>query len=432
MKRPVLSILTLLLIICTGCNDDSPALIKNEAPTASNPLLRTEADAIKMAIDGQGMLDSSPASRSTLRTVKNVGVIGHTTTLSRSASVTDTLLYIVNFDNDNGFAIVPAPKSVPGIFAITESGNYDVATGSDCPGLEQYLALARDYASKALEEDMLADIVKSRDLVFDTTHKYNPDPNIHPWETKEEETSRPISVYGPRLLVNWHCKNIYGSLLPYGYAGCGSIAVAQAMTYFNHPTKINMTYDNSGMINLDWGKITLHNWERNCKCGDDAETIHSTIAKLIFQIGKDTKAEFAPHDHSIYQGSNIIQALINYGFNVPVYKGYSAGDSKTMIGGMILMMGFSAPVNQTDNAISGHIWLIDGVKQDEVTHTCYYRKNSGDAWKIMSQQKYNVIYNYNNWGLSLKYNGWYQDCVYQPKSYGTEYKYDARYMLIKL
>lgn len=55
---------------------------------------------------------------------------------SKSRGANDTLMYVFNFDDNQGFSIVAYNKNVDGLIAVTEQGYYDPSVPTDNPGFE--------------------------------------------------------------------------------------------------------------------------------------------------------------------------------------------------------------------------------------------------------------------------------------------------------
>lgn len=414
----IYSIIALLIVLCSACTNGDPFLEEtgDGLKTKSNPMLRTETDAIDIALANLSVFDndSTPVSRTISRTIKNVSVIGANGAKSRNGLGLDTLLYVVNFDNDNGFAVIPAPKQATSILAMAEYGNYDVEEGSECPGLEQYMLLAKEYALESFSSALTDEVAKSRSYEIDTTRPYDPDPNKHPWETKEEETSTIHYYIPPRVQLMWgQSGTAYSKYAKNSYCGCGPLAIGLAMTYFEYPDILKITFDNRNYsLQLDWNRIKSH-VSNNCKCGIQGSTTHEMIAQMLRQIGEDADANYASGGTSI-KWSKAPGVFKKYGFNASEIHPYKSKCTLTMQEGLYAMCGSTAsddPINPN----GCHMWLLVGVKHEKIKHTVYYRRYGSDKWEIMSQGTYEKVSNYHNWGWNGLGNGWYDDCVYNTK-----------------
>lgn len=69
------------------------------------------------------------------------------TTKAGSRTANDTLLFVVNYGNDNGFAIISAKKDHDGLLAVTNNGTYTEGVEFDNPGMNMMMKNAIAYAS---------------------------------------------------------------------------------------------------------------------------------------------------------------------------------------------------------------------------------------------------------------------------------------------
>lgn len=128
-------------VACTS-DDDVLNRLDENVTADSNPRLRTEAEAIEIAIGNLGMIDRAvPRSRAASDIVAGVSVIG-SKVKSRNGSTNDTLLYAVNFKNNEGFALVPASRKADPLLAICEKGNYSPGCEKINPGFGIYMNIA--------------------------------------------------------------------------------------------------------------------------------------------------------------------------------------------------------------------------------------------------------------------------------------------------
>ena len=135
------------LVACT--NDDAleKTVDKEEMDLVQyDPNRRSYAEALEIAQNSIRMLqDENSTARSaepvrTLDLKNGVKAVRQTVTRSNgTVSDNDTQLYIFNFDDNQGFAVVSASRQTDGLIAVTEAGNYDPAVPTDNPGLDMYM-----------------------------------------------------------------------------------------------------------------------------------------------------------------------------------------------------------------------------------------------------------------------------------------------------
>lgn len=105
----------ILSILCcyaiTACNSDEPTLnpVNDTESVVSNPSnIRTVEEAIEIVSNNYADVYKEHSSRTINLNPQNVVVFG-SNKASRAAAV-DTAIYVVNFGDNNGFAIVAADK----------------------------------------------------------------------------------------------------------------------------------------------------------------------------------------------------------------------------------------------------------------------------------------------------------------------------------
>lgn len=111
---------------------------------------RSYAEALEIANDAISMLGDDAVTRGGFprKIDERHGVKYITNTITRSGT-SDTLLYIFNYEGEEGYAVVSANKNTDGLLAVTESGSYDPSIGTDNPGLAMFMDMAEDYVVSA-------------------------------------------------------------------------------------------------------------------------------------------------------------------------------------------------------------------------------------------------------------------------------------------
>ena len=149
-------------------------------------------------------------------------IIGEATTRNEAP---DTLMYVFNYEDNQGFAVVSANKSTEALIAVTEQGNYNEETTTNNPGLALYMDMAKNYVARG---GILP-----------------PGSSIGggglPITEQKEETTTSTTDYGPLLEVRWgqnwpynfYCKKNDNSLTN---TGCVPTALAQIFSYTGYPT----------------------------------------------------------------------------------------------------------------------------------------------------------------------------------------------------
>ncbi|MBQ5595860.1 MAG: Spi family protease inhibitor, partial [Rikenellaceae bacterium] len=200
MKR----LLLLLVVCCTAfaCEQNDAVQPQNTTKQATKSKYRTLDDAIDIAEKSVSMLGEQ--TRATKRSIdrSRIRAVLDRRATTRSAAA-DTLIYIINFDDSAGFALVPRSTSKPELLAITEKGNYD-GEETDNEGFNIYMDRAFEWIVDSTHDGQ----------PVDTT--FNPgvggggigDQVITEWKSTSEYDSTKVS---PKISVSW------GQDVPYNY-----------------------------------------------------------------------------------------------------------------------------------------------------------------------------------------------------------------------
>ena len=140
---------------------------------------------------------------------------GEVTRSATQSSLPDTLLYIVNFGSDNGYALVSASPKIPGVVAYVEDGCLLPVDEIDNPGFKLFLDGYKEFYEKI-------------DTITSLHQKLVP----HLFQLEY--------CAGPLLTTNW------GQAAPYNndcftsngeqaVAGCVAVAIGQIAAYHRYP-----------------------------------------------------------------------------------------------------------------------------------------------------------------------------------------------------
>ena len=170
MKKKLISIFALAIMMASCSNQellDSDSLQSASQQTSS---IRSYEEALQIALSSIPLVDGSAKTRSaSLRKISpgdsKVYLAGSKT---RSAYGNDTLMYVFNFEDNQGFAVVSANRATEGLIAITGSGNYNPDEPSEIDGFNFYMDLVKKYiASRGSGLDPILPIGRdSFELVF--------------------------------------------------------------------------------------------------------------------------------------------------------------------------------------------------------------------------------------------------------------------------
>ena len=365
MKK--ITLLTLLTLILSGCStEDLPQdTIKNE----EKGYKISPDQAVSSALSYMSLM--FPETRSVQRSHYDITPLRRVTTRSPQNDVEypDTLYYVINFSDDNGFALMGADRRLPRMLAISDTGNMNLADTVFNRGLAIFMEnISTPYLpADALPENITRPVVSPPML------------------------SVSVRKWGQRAPYNDECPIVNGLRTP---TGCVPLAVGQVMTYFDHPASYGGTV-------FDWKKM---------KNGED----NATVAKLLRILGdkNNLAAEYGIDKTGKVTGEatgtdidNIPRAFNNFGYDFNSIKEplnrdfpyYILNCITTLNPHPVLLYGAGHQVVIGDeddkNTHSTHVWVADG---------CMYQGGTYD-----DGTKYEEFYIHCVWGFEGMNNGYF-------------------------
>ena len=392
MRNTILYLCVLLNLI--ACND------------SSNYTLLSKTEQISMeqaqvyALDFVNNVTSNTRSGKNF-TVENVKAI-KTSYITTRSEESDTLFYVVNFTDENGFVITSTHNCKFPVIAYIEDGNY-------------------------LDNDTLIPIV--RDLLYsylDTTEcrmdRFRTDDDWNPGTPYFPENWQVLS---PILKTRWNQNGFYNNYCPNGsLAGCVPVAVSQICTYIEKPDTITWSYNDSTLQSaMDWSTINLE-----CESINGSPYSANTrkqVEGLIKFWGETFNADY--NNDGGVESDVVVSALRQHGINagdLTEYNIYSPVFAIRDENAIVFMMGYSIK-EITGNHVEysgGHAWVADGF----VIHTLYPSTS---------------FYIHCNWGWGGYCNGYYASDLFDTETgpvYGDNFtrsnpnfKYLLQYSIIR-
>lgn len=408
------------LVFLLAC-DDSDQILHDQNLINSTPSFnKTLDEAVSIGIDAAERLFPNQSRVIThTASVKNVKTI--TSPNSRSGNK-DTLLYIVNFDNEQGYAIIPAPNIDKNVLAVVENGYYDPEKGSDNPGFNYFIDAAISYTSNEKE------IIK-----IDTTFQ-KPGPEIfHPSFDLKIDTIAHYQIK-PRLEgIEWGQTGIYGAYCPNGVSGCLPTAIASIITYINkitnHQSNFTFSFPNNsfGTYPIDWNELFLHK-RRYCEykrangsivvqnqvCLESYSlSAHNLIGALMRQIGYDGDANYKSYEDVTKNNTSVADSksqplLEKYlpGHKVSKFKDFSFSAAQSSLNNCILLM-------KGQSSAGGHAWVADGY--DQLDYHKYYAEwdFNSKSWNVITNRNYSDRLVHFCWGWDGVDDGYFEGEVFK-------------------
>lgn len=362
MKNKILFISTLCLCACS--NDTDLALVQQQ-----DALLKAEREighklSQEEALRYTNLIWGDSQTRSTSN-VKVDYVIEQEASTRGTTLSNDTVAYIFNWENDNGFAIVSADDRIYPILAYSETGKFVNEKGSlpDLYFTSKIGTYIKEQTASPTGQTIIPDSIFGR--------------NPFPWE----DILTPVAIYkmGPYMSCSW-CWNENGSnnqwnkYIEIEHPGCkiGCVAVATASLMVH--CKDHLSYHNT-YFPLAEIREGLRYWQG----GPDPniEPLSRDIAvdyaaQLLYWVGKDVNMNYSPDGSaaSPYKASALFKQL---GFICPCdnYVPYDLTLAVDFLSSdnLILMSGRGPKVE--DGTDTGHSWVADGYRYSENTKTKY-------------------------------------------------------------
>lgn len=432
MKKHLL--LVAALVLFASCATDDLGITQPAAEPAATDINAISLDealgnmyGLMDVLYGQSTRASRPAIASA-ETLKS----SYLNKQTRSGeTLPENLYYIINFENEGGFAILGADRRAIEVIAITEAGSLTMAelldAGAPAPS-------TRSSVPTFTLDDLWVRNVDMVDL-------YDPD---DPDETEDGDyllaagdiklqllkmveepvgdgggggggSSPPVSTdygpwrdatkKGPYLTTKWHQDPPFNMNCPGGYpAGCVPIAVAQILAYGERraPSYFGAT--------STWAELKNYNiitYGSTTKTETD-KRIEGDLAKIVRAIGKGVKADYnffwsGQTFATPYAAKQYMKKSLGYG-NAKKYESYKENVITSMInGGKPVFIGCL-------DGVKGHAWVIDGSLNQTRTVT---KTQNGAVISTSSEPRFLLHCNF-GWGGS--YDGYYYSKVFNLSS----------------
>ncbi len=223
MKKILLP--AVIAVLFASCASDAPEMRVAEEDLSPKTNLEY---ALAYAEDFMGQLD--PTTRGVDRQVADVQFVCND--LTRSGKQ-DTTLYLVNYADNMGFALLDAQAKNGGVYAISPKGHMEFSDSLNNPVLAHFFRRVKEVS--ATEEPLTRD----------------GGPIVSGWKYQGYAITQQAGPVLCERYANWTCNNVKGA----GDNGktadvtSASVVIAKLLAYYTHP----QTIDN---IAINWDKIS--------------------------------------------------------------------------------------------------------------------------------------------------------------------------------
>lgn len=372
--------------------------VDNNAVEELNPNRRTYAEVLEIAQNSITMLQDSAAitrgevADRSLNLANGVKAVCKPATRANGTS-NDTVLYVFNFNDDKGFALVSANRATEGLLAVIEEGNYDPSVEASNPFIEQCMQNLKDYATNMVETETANSEVVTR-------ANYG-----------EHRTNSSKSSFAPKINVEWNqAKNsVTGYDCPNKIAGSGAVAMMQVMSSFEFPKSITTSYANSAYPitpNWNWFNTKFTNSAKLSVNKNDY--YQAEFSKLFREMGYRAKASYGSNATTT-QIANVRSAMSKMGFEVGGLTSYDPAShpNASLIGNYLSRGWLVIMEGQDSKTKKSHTFVIDGGTYEDIDEQVYF-----NTWTTVAHR--DTYYHHINWGEGGKYNGYYIGSSFCP------------------
>lgn len=399
------------LFAITSCSDDdvikSPDSMGNETKTVK-PLSRSAEDAVQIATYAAS-IKGSPTSLSSRGTITD-NVVAVTSSTSRSAA--DTLLYVVNYADNQGYAVISANTNCDALLAVTEQGHFESEESIENPGMKMFFRQAKAISGLGIEY---------------------PDRPVNPQRMEWVYDVIEDSVL-PRVPVT------YGSNPLYPRVTCHAVAAAQVLSIYEQPKTITLQTESNRVLNINWYAFKHIN---DPMCAFAIDDLYSFMNELAYRMNP------LP-DGSIYfnKGHDVLKSFIPN--NVYDIKHETPGVRGLIKNGGVLVMSGQEKDSNGNLVSPGHAWIVDGYKFKHIIDIEYIVTLDPDTGREISRElsydnSHTVTYLVHvNWGWSGIDNGYFNYPCFAPElgihdgsiggdnpPYNSQYLYNYYYYDVK-
>lgn len=359
MKKSLLFI-TILTLAITGCNKSETT---TPAPQGDNGTTIPLSEALSNLDNLLSQLDiDTKASHSRTYSIQSVSDFGGQDICKTKATgidIPDALMYLVNFDDAEGFAVLAADRRLgESIYCITENGtisksdfteafdylqsDVSLTKSSSSDDYDGFTDLGKKFVPALMLSSMLKDLKYGTQFVKDSLR-----------------TEEPEGVKGNILLkTKWGQNSPFNDLIPNKYpTGCVATACAQIMQCCHKPSYpvYNGVYCVWELMNTVCN--TSDPYGRNA-----TGEAKKYVANFLYHIGGHDycRIEYGANGSSGY-ASGVVRTLKKYGYsNVKKHLGF--GNKNQGRASSMLRNKLPVYIDGVDwhHGKVGHAWVLDG------------------------------------------------------------------------
>lgn len=366
-----------------------------------------ELHSVLESIDGIATRGGALRDVVSLTRVKSTDVFS--ATRSDELAEVEDLVYIANFADGQGYAILGADDRLAPVIAVTEEGSltpeeFSGLAKGDYDSNEVPLGFVSvvDYVVNSSGSDIIPIFPPVLPPVVPTFKEYGP------WETEQITSSNSL------LPMKWHQDAPYNMNTPAigGQStpvGCVAVALGQIITwnYFNGRRPLPATI---GTSTIDWNTIfsSVRTNIRGKRTYGATEIIPETeaIARLLREIGREVNMVYGP-DGSLAYDAAARGFLVGIGYRSATLNTYSSQNIESYLANGPFYISADRYDEQGKDKV-GHAWVIDGICKRKRLVKIY---NAGDAEPTRTEtERVNLVHCSFGWGA--KYDGYFYSQIF--------------------
>lgn len=360
------------MMALVGCTSEDP--IFNDKPHTGKSFKISKEKAVKIANE---WIDDicGVSTRSNPRIVSNVEAIIDDNVTRCGDDTTDTLLYIVNFQNEQGFAIVGAHSKAKPVYAVSDNSNFTIDENTP-EEIKNFFALAKKNAKESRESHttMLSD----SDIFIPIT----PDPG-----TQLPPVKPLISLHQSKIgPTKYYSKYVINRAGEPALTNCVPIAIEIAMSYHKWPntlegydfnwTSMNEGSDDDGIARM----LAILSSKKYCNLEHNSDTTLGTAdSRWIPFVFRNCGYNIETSWYNSFEHITLNE-LVNHLQNI----------------GPIIINGKSHYFLTDNGQKNGHLWVLDGYMNKIVPI------QTGPYFGWITNHYYHCV-----WGYNGSCNGYY-------------------------
>ena len=429
MKKSCFVLLFVAMFALIACNYNDSQVSVNTADENQNVIVNGEVSLSRALTNADFVFKNTEALDYKKRQVKSVDILTRANTRvctfgSRSSQNDQEkpIAYVVNYENNDGFAILAADIHLPPVIGIGDEGNFNT---DEFMAFIQNGGATRSSANNDLNPAQAVQYAIVNNSLLLPPKDFG-DVTILGSDTTVMLKCLPLvpTKWGQRDPYNYYAPPVENSDSVKKLAGCVPVAGAQVLASLCYHHNLRPTTQLSEEYPIDWNVINRIIYEDTYKFvygNRSAEAL--AVASLIRAVGEDINANYGS---SITTANtfNLENTFRSLGISNPKHGNASYNPPITNNDIFNMIVAYNYPViAQATNSITGgdtHCFVLDGLLRLE--YSLLFTNSEEIAPDIRSNLD-NFQYNFDLVHINLGWNG-QCDGYYLPDAFNlTEDKY---------